>query len=328
MNTLERIPEKKDKLTEFQTKYNSTAKGLAHMVGTNIALYICVLLPIILIGFIWTDFGVPELGVKYVSDGIATIALIIIGEIMMSHVGADGGKLDPDYREAKKEYTTLVDNVNEVGTMFLALFCEWQIDLELNQALTTRIRSMRMTQKEFDKLKDMTYSELKNTYGKKKAKQIVALNRLEPVELNEAILLYDSTEEALKRGGVPISGAGYMRKKTHSVWLILSSIFTGLLTVSVALTLSSDISFAKVMYTAFKVIVLLSRMAKGYQIGAKAFNTVEVRQLKAKSNYLRLYLRFVKEETYRKLGDKYGEIDCYLKDEATEISVVETTTEE
>lgn len=325
MSTLERIPEKRDKLSEFQTKYNSTAKGLAHMVGTNIALYICILLPIILIGFIWTDFGVPELGVKYVSDGIATIALIIIGEIMMSHVGADGGKLDPEYIEAKKEYTSLVDRVNEVGTMFLALFCEWQIDLELNQALTTRIRSMRMTQKEFDKLKDVPYSELKNTYGKKKAKQIVALNRLEPVELNEAVLLYDSAEDALKRGGVPISGAGHMRKKTRSVWLILSSIFTGLLTISVALTLSSDISFAKVMYTAFKVIVLLSRMAKGYQIGAKAFNSIEVRHLKAKCNYLRLYLRFVKEETYRKLGDKYGDIECYINEEQ---AVIATTTEE
>jgi hypothetical protein len=178
-----------------------------------------------------------------------------------------------------------------------------------------------------ERVKEMSYSELKKTYGKKKAKQIAALNRLEPVELNEAILLYDSTEDMLKRGGVPISGEGYMHKKTHSFGLLLSALFAGLVTASFVLTLSSDISIAKIMYTASKVIVLLSRMAKGYQIGAKAFNTIEVRQLKAKSNYLRKYIRFVEEETYRKLGDKYGEIECYLKDEATDIAVVETTEE-
>lgn len=328
MNTLERIPEKKDKLTNFQTKYNEKAKSFARMVGTNIALYVCILLPIILIGFIWTDFGVPVLGVKYISESIATVAFIIIGEIMMIHVGADGGKIDPDYLAAKKEYTALVERVNEVGTMLLSVFCEWQIDLEMKQAITARARSLRLTQQDMERVKEMSYSELKKTYGKKKAKQIAALNRLEPVELNEAILLYDSTEDMLKRGGVPISGEGYMHKKTHSFGLLLSAIFAGLVTASIALTLSSDISIAKIMYTASKVIVLLSRMAKGYQIGARAFNTVEVRQLKAKSNYLRQYIRFVEEETYLKLGDKYGEIECYLKDEATEISVVETTTEE
>lgn len=317
MADLERIPEKKDKLTEFQTKYNTTAKNVAHMLGTNIALYICILLPIVLIGFIWTDFGVPALGVKFISDGIVTVALIIIGEIMMSKVGADGGKLDKDYLSAKDTFHKLVDEVNNLGTMFLSLFCEWQIDIELEQAVTTRLKALRFTRKDWDRIKDMSYSELKKTYGKKKAKQIVALNRLKPMELNEAILLYDSDRDALARGGVPMSGDVYMHKKTHSVGLVLSSIFTGLLTVSVAITLTSDISFARVMYTAFKVIVLLFRMAQGYQMGAKAYNSVEVRQLKAKSNYLRQYIRFVDEETYRKLGDKYGDIECYLNSDTT-----------
>lgn len=121
-----------------------------------------------------------------------------------------------------------------------------------------------------------------------------------------------------------ISGEGYMRKKTRSVGLFLSSIFTGLLTVSVAITLTSDITFARVMYTAFKVVVLLFRMAQGYQMGAKAYNSVEVRQLKAKSNYLRLYLRFVEEQTYLKLGDKYGDIEVYLSKVNEDLPEVET----
>lgn len=329
MNDLERIPEKKDKLTEFQTKYNTTTKNLAHMLGTNIALYVCVLLPILLIGFIWTDFGAPEFGLKYVSDGIATIALIIIGETMMSKIGADGGKLDVDYIASKKEYSALIAKVNDVGTMFLPVFCEWQIDAELNQALITRLRVLRFTQKDWEKLKDMSYSDLKQKYGRKRAKQIIALNRIEPMELNEAILLFDNEDDALSRGGVPVSGGGYIHKKTHSVGMLFSSVFTGLLTVSVAITLTSDITFARVMYTAFKVIILLFRMAQGYQMGAKAYNTVEVRQLQAKSNYLRLYLRFIEEKTYLKLGDKYGDIECFINETSettTEISLVPITT--
>ena len=322
MNELERIPEKKDRLTEFQTRYNSTTKSLAHMLGTNIALYICVLLPILLIGFMWTDFGVPEIGIKYFSDGVITVALIIIGEMMMSNVGADGGRLDPEYLAAKKNFTVLVDKVNELGTMFLAVFCEWQIDVEMNQAITTRLRAQRFTRKDWETLKDMPYKELEEKYGKKRAKSIMALHDLKPMELNEAILLYDSTEDVMKRGGVPISGAGYLRKKTRSVSTLLSAVFAGLLTVSIAITVTSDITFARVMYTAFKVIVLLFRMAKGYEIGAKAFNTVEVRLLEAKCNYLRQYIRFVDEKTYLKLGDRYGDISCYIDESSDDLLAV------
>lgn len=330
MNELERLPQSNGKLNDFQHKYNATAKGLAHMLGTNIALYICILLPIVLIGFIWTDFGAPEFGIKYVSDGIVTVALIMIGEIMMSKVGADGGKLDPDYIESKKEYHHLLDRVNNVGTMFVAMFCEWQIDTELIQALTTRLRSLRFTKKDWEEnLKDTPYKKLKKKYGKARAKKLRALHHLEPIELNEAILLYDTAEDALERGGVPISGDGYMHKKTHSASLVLSSIFTGLLTVSVAITLTSDITFARVMYTAFKVVVLLFKMAQGYQMGAKAYNSVEVRQYQAKSNYLRQYIRFVEEKTYLKLDDKYGDIECLISDTSettSEISLVTDTT--
>ena len=328
MSEFERIPEKKDKLTEFQTKYNTTTKTLVQMLGTNIALYICVLLPLLLIGFIWTDFGVPELGLKYISDGIVTVALFIIGEVMMSKVGSDGGKLDTDFISAKKDFSVLVDKVNEVGTMFLSVFCEWQIDTELNQAITTRLRSLRLTTRDWERLKDVPYKELKMKYGRKKAKQIMALNRLEPMELNEAILLFDSDADALSRGGVPLSGEAYLHKKSHSVSMVLSSIFTGLLTVSVAITLTSDITFARVMYTAFKVVILLYRMAKGYQLGAKAYNSVEVRQIKAKTSYLRRYLRFVEDKTYLKFGDKYGDIECYISEETDTKTEAETTTEE
>ena len=319
MSELEMLPGKKDKFVDFQKKYNSVSKSFVQLVGSNITLFICILLPLMLIGFIWTDFGAPQIGVSLVSDGIVTVALFIIGEMMMMRVGADGGKLDADYLATKKEYTSLVEKVNSIGTMFMAVFCEWQIDLEMKQAVATRLKAVRMNQADWDKIKDLPYSELKKRYGRNRLRLIMAIHRLEPIELNEATLMYEDTQKSLRRGGVPISGEGYIHKKSFSLGLVLTSIFTGLLTVSVAITLTSDLNFSRVMYTVFKLIILLFRMANGYETGARAFNTVEVRQLQAKCSYLRAYERFVNDKTYLKLGDKYGDIKCYLnEDETTE----------
>lgn len=316
MSELEKIPEKKDRLSDFQEKYNLTSKGIVHIIGTNIALFICTLLPILLIGLIWTDFGMPTFGVKFISDGIVTVALFVIGEMMMMRVGADGGKIDADYISAKKDFTAIIAKVYDVGTMFMHVYCEWQIDTELDQAIVTRLRYLRLTRADWEKLKDMPYDELRLKYGRKKAKKIMELNQLDPIELNEAILLYDNGN-VNSRGGVPMSAEAYMHKKTHSIETILSLLFTGLLTVSVAITMTSDISFARVMYTAFKLVVLLYRMAIGYGVGAKAYNTVEVKQLQAKCHYLHQYLKFVSDKTYLKIGNKYGDISCFVADEDT-----------
>lgn len=317
MDNLQRISDNKEsKLTNFQKNYNLTSKTLVHILSTNMTLFLCILLPIFLIGFIWTDFGVPEFGVKFVSDGIVTVVLFVIGEIMTMRIGADGGKLDTEYKKAKETFTKLIEEIRDnTGTMFMAVFCEWQIDVEMGNAVTTRLRQLRFSREEWERIKNMPYSELKDTYGKKKAKRIAALNQLEPIELNEYILLYDDPHEGLGRGGVPLSGEAYLKKKTHSVEMILSCLFTGLLTVSVAMTLTTDLSFARVMYTIFKLIVLIYRMAVGYGIGAKAYNTVEVRQLEVKSAFLRNYIRFVTEKTYLKIGNKYGDIRCFVADE-------------
>jgi hypothetical protein len=89
----------------------------------------------------------------------------------------------------------------------------------------------------------------------------------------------------------------------------------GLLTVSVAISLTADLTFARVMYTAFKVVVLLFRMARGYDRGARAYHTVETRQFQAKSNYLRLYIRFVEEKAYLRVGDKYEDLKCFINED-------------
>ena len=334
MADFERIPETKDKFGEFQKKYNVTTKGIAKILGTNIALFVCLLLPVLLIGFIWTDFGMPTLGVRYVSEGIVTVALFVIGEIMMSKIGAEGGKLDPEYIESKKTLNALIDEINTIGTRFINIFCDWQIDIELEHAVTTRLRSLHITKTEWEVIKGMSRSELKEKYGRKKARSIMAVIDLPPIELDECILLYDNSEESFGRGGVPISGEGYLNKRMRSYKTILYLIFTGLLTVSVAITLTADISWARVVYTVFKLVVLLYRMAVGYNLGAKAYNRIEVGQIQAKCNYLRQYIKFVKDKTYLLLGDKYGILECVKEEKAEEppaiaqevVEAVEATT--
>ena len=316
MNELERMPEKeKKKWSDYQKNYNISSKALVHMVSSNITLFVCLLLPILLIGFIWTDFGAPKFDVKLVSDGIVTVALLVIGETMMMRVGSSGGKLDSEYVKAHTDFDALVAKVNEIGTMFISVFCEWQIDEEMKQTIAYRLRLLRFTPADWERVKEKQYRDLKKKYGRKKAKKITELNQLEPIDLNEAILLFNNND-ALSRGGVPISGEEYIYKKSHSAKMLLSALFTGLLTVSVAITLTSDISFSRVMYTAFKLVVLLYRMAEGYEVGARAYNTVEVKQLKTKNTYLRQYIRFVEDKTYLKLGDKYSNITYLIDDTA------------
>ena len=126
MAELEKIPDKKEKLSNFQGKYNTASKTVAQRLGTNIALYICVLLPAVLIGFIWTDFGIPQIGIKFISEGIVTVALFFIGETMMMTVGSGGGKLDKEYIDAKNEFESLIDKVNGIGTMLMTVFLKFQ----------------------------------------------------------------------------------------------------------------------------------------------------------------------------------------------------------
>lgn len=326
MNDMENMTAQ-EKWTEYQVDYNKTSKTLARVVGANISLFICLLLPFVLIGFMWTDFVAFKIDRRFLSDGIVTVALFIIGELLMMRIGASGGKLDDEYINAKKDYDALVKITNDVGTMFLPMFCDWQVDTEMNNAITVRLRSLRMTRKEWLAVKDLSPEELREEFGNKKAKKILKITNLEPVDLNDAILLYNGSD-AFARGGIPISGDAYIEKKTRSVQTILSAIFTGLLTISVVLAISSDMSFAKVMYTLFKCIVLLFRMAQGYAVGAKAYNTVEVRQLKAKCNYLRQYIRFVNDKTYLKLGNEYGDVSCYINEEEEETIPIEPPTKE
>ena len=317
MKELERLEESTKKVEDFQKQYNINSKNIAYLVGKNLTLFVCMLLPLLMIGFIWTEFGNVIFQTKTLVDAVLTVTLFTVGEIMMTRLGTDGGKMDEEYTEAKGVFEEFLQKTLNIGTIFMGVFCDWQIDVELEQAVKTRLRLLKMTNKQFDEIKDYTPSQLKKRYGKRKAKKLQAIIDLEPIELNESILLYNGEYDL--RGGVPENGEEYIHEKKHMITTIISCIFTGLLTVTVAGTLTTDITFARVVYTVFKLAMLLFRMAKGYERGAKAYNTIEVKNLKVRTNYLRQYIKFVEEETYLKFKDEYEELKEILgEDEVPE----------
>ena len=313
MREYEKIVEATNKVEDFQKKYNVNQKNFAYILGKNLTLFICMLVPLLLVGFVWTEFGKVIVSTKLISDGILTVMLFAVGEMMMTRLGADGGRLDPEHIEAKGEFDKIVTEVGKLGTMLMGVFCDWQIDVEMQQAIHFRLRMLRVTPAEWEEVKNLPFDELKARYGKKKAKKLMEINELKPIELNEAILLYNG--EYAARGGVPISGDAYLKSKKNFVSTLIACLFTGLLTVTVVVSFTSDISFARVIYTVFKLVMLLFRMAKGYDRGARAYNTIEVRQYKAKCYYLRLYEKFVHDKIYLKLGNRYGDIQIFIPNE-------------
>lgn len=303
---LERLEEATKKVSDFQKKYNDNSKSVAVFLGNNLTMLLCMLIPVLLVAFVWVEFGELVFQTKMLVDGVVTIVLFACGETLMVRFGAEGGRLDHEYIAAKSEFEETLKKVVDVGTAFLGVFCDWQIDVELEQATHLRLRQLRMTQKMWDDVKDLTPEELEKKFGKIKAKKLMAINELEPIELNEAVLLYNG--EGDDRGSLPKSGYEHIHNKKQQITSAVSLIFSGLLTVSIAISLTSDISWARVIYTAYKLTMLLVRMAKGYERGATAYNTFEARRYAAKTMYLNKYLKFMEKETYWDIAHNYREV--------------------
>ena len=310
---LERLEEHSNKISNFQKNYNANSKSIATFLGNNLTLLLCMLIPVLLIAFVWTEFGDFIFQPKMLADGIVTIVLFACGQTLMVRFGSDGGKLDPAYINSKSEFEETAKKVIEMGTKFLPVFCDWQIDSELEQATRLRLRQLRMTPKMWDEVKHLSQEELQEKFGKAKAKKLMAINELEPIELNEAVLLYNGESE--HRGSLPKSAEEHLHNKKQVVTSAISLVFTGLLTVSIAISLTTDISWARVIYTAYKLTMLLFRMMKGYEKGATAYNTFEARRYQAKTMYLNNYIKFVENKTYLDIADKYEELSYLLQKE-------------
>lgn len=283
--------------------YNVISKNLAQVIGASIVPLVLLMLPLLLIGFIWTEFGDIVFSTRMISDGAIMAVLLITGHILALKLGKDGGKLDDDYIKAKNTYEQLTEDIYKVGTLYLGAFCLWQVDLEYEEAIRVRLFGLKVPPKEWSTVKNMSYDDLIAKYGKKRGKKLYKLQKLPQIELNEAILLYDGGTSW--RGSITPSAEESLRTKGQWINLALTTLLTSVITISCVLTFTSDISFAKVIYTVFKLVLLLAQMARGYEKGAHAYNTTQVMHLKSKSVYLREYLRFMSDNMYSRLPEKY-----------------------
>ncbi len=300
-----------DRLVEKQKDHNKKSKYYAKIIGANLTSYICIMIPMLLIGFIWTDSGLPKIGWSLFSDALVTVVLFIIAENSAMQIGVEGGKLDDDYIRLHDEYLSLTDKIKKIGTSLMVPFCYWQIDVEYSTAVRTKCRSVGISVKEYEqKYKGKSLEELTKILPPIKAAKIHAINEMKPIELTPEVILTDG-RRLEDRGGVPESADEYIDRKSKSTKHIVISVLTAAITVVPSFALTRDLSFGRVIYTLLKIIVLLMRMYKGYSQGAAAYNTVEVRHIEAKVMYEYAYLEYLDKKIYTKHGDKYGNIEQF-----------------
>ena len=315
MDKIGKEPSSADRFAERQREHNRRSKEIARIFGANLALYVCIIIPVILIGLIWTDTSLPKLGWGLLSDGILTVFLFFLAEYSMIQLGTDGGRLDDEYCEYHKKYISLTEKVRERGVALMYPFCEWQIDLEYETYIKERLRRVKISYIDWsDKYRFMSAEELKSELGIKRGLQISEINAIEPIELTPDMILTDGRRRS-GRGGVSECAEDYIDRKKRNPKHILIGSLTAVFTVSVVLTLTGDISLTRVLYTLVKLAALFFRMSSGYNAGARAYNTVEVLHLQSKIALEYSYMEYIDKKLYLKFGDKYGDIECLLTKE-------------
>ena len=310
---MERIKDRDEKMKD----YNEKQKNLAKTIGQNLSLYICIMIPLLMVGLIWTDAGLPTLGWSLVGDAVLTVALFVIGERSMLTVGITGGKMDDEYLDVRKTFRGIVSKVRSVGVLMLDPFCDWAIDQELIHAKKTRLRRIGIKYPDYkDNYEDKSFEELKELVGLEKAVKIAEVQKLKPIDLNPEMLMTEHYG-ARDRRDIPEGADEFIERKRYGVKGIVISSLTALFTVAVTLTLTQDITLARVLYTIVKLIALFYRMAKGYSNGAKAYNTMQVRNLTAKTEYLGDYLEFMEKKIYLRVADQYPDIYTFINHPTT-----------
>ena len=108
-----------------------------------------------------------------------------------------------------------------------------------------------------------------------------------------------------ERGNVPESGEEYVDKHTTGAGHIIKTALFAIAAALPAIELVREFSVGMLIYTMFKIALMLYRMFSGFSEGAKAFNSVEPKHLQIKIKYLYLYVEFIEKKIYLELADRY-----------------------
>ena len=291
---------REEKMVRRQEEHNRRQKEWLYLFGKNLSLYLTMLIPFLLIGFIWTDSGLPSVGPTLLSDAAVTVVLFVFAEINMTELGVEGGKVDGEYLAKKEEFCAISDRLKSGDLVWMPAFCRWQIDQEFETYARSVCRSVNISYEEWkENYRNLSPRQLKKQFARRPrtAMRLMLLNRAEPIELTPEMILNLSRRQR-RRGGIPCSGEEYAYNKSKSTKHIAFSVITAMITVAISFTLTQDVTFGRVIYTLFKLTTLFCRMSRGYNAGSKAYNTVEVEHLDAKITYCRKYQSFLENRRY------------------------------
>ncbi len=319
----------KDEYKRFKQKdHNERQKRFAKSVGENFASFALLAILALVVGSIWTEARIFTDWNKFIGDAVVSVTLYILADVCASYIGTQGGKLDDDYIRLHVEYLELRSRVRTAGIVLMDMFCDWQIDVEYEYYLRRRCKDLKIDYKEYiEKYHGKTLEELqamfplekldesgvkrklfagvRNVKTSSKAARVFALNQIEHIDLTPDILLTDGKVKN-HRGNVSMSGEEYVEKHTVGKTHIAITALVAILVAIPVFTLAQEFTIGAVIYTIFKLALMLFRMYSGYSRGAKAFNTVEPKHLQDKMKYLYLYLEFLDKKIYETLGDKYN----------------------
>ncbi len=327
----DRTPEEKRQLKHKE--HNDRQKQVAKTVGENFATVALLAIMALMVGFIWTEARIFTNWTKFIGDAVVTVTLYILADICSSYIGTQGGKLDDGYIATHTAYLALREKVKAAGIVLMDIFCDWQIDVEYEYYLRRRCKDLKIDYKEYmENYHGKSLAELQALFpaeekpeedegwlkrvfrsifgGVKKVKtstkaaKIFSLNQISHIELTPDILLTDGSVKN-KRGGVGIGGEEYVKNNTIGFKHIAITALFAIVAAVPVFTLAEEFSIAMIIYTIFKIALMLFRMYTGYSRGCKAYGVVEPKALSDKIKYLTLYQEFLDKKMYNELGDKY-----------------------
>lgn len=322
-----REPTAEEYRNEKHRDHNARQKRLAKTIGENFAAYSLLAIMALMVGSIWTEAGIFSNWRKFIGDALVTIVLYILADVCASHIGTQGGKLDEDYIKNHEEYLSLREVVRKAGIVLMDMFCDWQIDVEYEYYIRKRCKALKIDYKEYKEVyegktleelsrmfpledvkeadaKGKIFGTIRNVKTSDKAVKIFELSQIKRIELTPDILMTDGKVRN-KRGGVGISGEEYVENHTIGKKHIFVTALFAIIAAVPVFTLVQEVTLGMIIYTIFKMALMLYRMYSGYSRGAKGYNSVDPKHLQDKIKYLYLYLEFLDKKIYKELEDRY-----------------------
>ena len=300
-------PSRIEQMQERQKLRNDKSKYWAAVIGQNMSLAVCFMIPVFLITLIWTETTLPKLGASIAMETFLTAALFIFAEWSAINVGIPSGKLDDDYLAAQDAFEVKKAAVKARGILKMGVFCDWQIDEELIAAKKILCRKLKIDWNTYQtKMASMSEQKLIDTYGKIRGREIWRINCLEPIELTPELILGERRDDW--RGGISISGDDYVSKQKYGKMNLFKSVLTIVLTVGIGFAFAPGVTWGKIVYTIYRLIAIFVRMKVGFDKGARAYNKIEVKHRESQIYYMDKYEEFLATPgLYETVAAKYSD---------------------